>query len=272
MDTSKWISKFQRISWEPEILISGGILFTLFQAQSVLVQVMNYIYPLATPGILQTLGLFAVGISALTIGFSLHLVTKAFWIALLALNSVFPKGINLDKLGYSELFIIKLSIDPSLNSIVAKAGNTSSLMFVVAFLSLLVFFGLGVYMILMTLIFYVLPLEQIPFFIPFWIVFIPFIIPLIDFITFGQLKKWTFTSMIYYPYYKFISWLTLSFLYRDILYTINSNIPKGRIVLFSLLFIIPTSIWDTAILQILQVDLQHSTGGTSLLKQILARM
>lgn len=36
--------------------------------------------------------------------------------------------------------------------------------------------------------------------------------------------------------------MTLSFLYRDILYTLISNIPKRRLVIFTLLFIIPTTI------------------------------
>lgn len=242
IEVSKWVRKFQRLSWEPEILISGGILFTLFQAQSALILTKNYFYPLASPGLSITLGLFAVGISALTVGFSLHLITKTFWIALLALKSVFPGGINLKKLNYSESFLRKESIDNSLKSSISKIGNTSSLMFVVSFLVLLIFFGIGTYVILMTGLLYFFPLGRW-FNIPVLGVFIvPLILPFVDFITLGSLKKGKIVSKVYYPFYKIISWMTLSFLYRDILYTLISNIPKRRLVLFSLLFIISTSI------------------------------
>jgi len=243
IEISKWLRKFQRISWEPEILISGGILFTLFQAQSALIQVKNYLYPLGGPQLNPTLGFFAFGISALTVGFSLYLILKAFWIALLALKSVFPEGINVKKLNYSESFLRKVSIDSSLDSNISKIGNTSSLMFVVSFLFLLMFFGLGAYVVLITALLFLFPLKLLPFYIPIAaVVFIPLIIPFIDFVTFGGLKKGKISTKIYYPYYKLISWMTLSFLYRDILYTLISNIPKIRLVIFTLLFIIPTTI------------------------------
>jgi len=243
IELPKWLRKFQRISWEPEILISGGILFTLFQAQSTLIQIKNYLYPLALQGLNPTLGFFTVGISALTIGFSFHLITKAFWIALLALKSVFPEGLNVTKLNYSEYFLKKESIDSSIDLTISKIGNTASLMFVVSFLFLLMSFGLGTYMILVSGLLFLLPLELLPFYIPISVfIFAPLIIPFIDFITFGSLKRGEISSKIYYPYYKIISWMTLSFLYRDILYTLISNIPKRRLVFFTLLFIIPTTI------------------------------
>ena len=86
-----WIAKFKRISWEPEILISGGILFTLFQVQTALVQVHNYIYPMHIKESNVASAIIALSVSALTVGFSLHLITKAFWVALMAIKTVFLK-------------------------------------------------------------------------------------------------------------------------------------------------------------------------------------
>ena len=166
----KWIKKFQRIGWEPEILISGGLLFTLLQVPSTLIQLKNFLTPTEAPGIPPTLGFFALGISALTIGFSFHLITKAFWIALLALKSVYPDGINFTKLNYSESFLKNESVDRSLDSIIIKVGNTSSLMFVISFLFLMMFFGVGTYIILMTISLFYLPINlPVPV-----LVFLPF--------------------------------------------------------------------------------------------------
>lgn len=241
-DITKWVRKFQRISWEPEILISGGILFTLFQTQSALVLIKGLLYPLGVPGLTPLMGFFAFGVSALTVGFSLHLITKAFWIALLALKSVYPNGINIAKLNYSEYFLKKISLDPSLDSTISKIGNTSSLMFVISFLFLLIFFGIGTYMIMISGLLYFIPLELLPFRVPVVsLVVFSLIIPFIDFLTLGSLKKVKIISKIYYPYYKLISWMTLSFLYRDILYTLFSNVSKRKLTLFTLLFIIPTA-------------------------------
>lgn len=234
----KWAKKFQRISWEPEILISGGLLFTLLQAPSTLIQLKNFLTPTGAPGISATLGFIALGISALTIGFGFHLITKAFWIALLALKSVFPDGINFTNLNYSERFLKNTSIHDSLDSIIIKIGNTSSLMFVISFLFLMMFLGIGIYVILIIAFLFFIPLH-IP--IP-TLIFFPLLLPFIDFVTFGGLKKGKVFSKIYYPYYKLISWMTLSFLYRNILYTLISNIPKRRLVYFTILFMIPTAL------------------------------
>lgn len=233
-----WIEKFKRISWEPEILISGGILFTLFQAQSGLVQVHNYLYPLQIRGTNAVLGLMALSISALNVGFILHLITKAFWIALLALKSVFPVGIKKEKLGYSETFLKRISIDLSIKSKISSVGNTSSLMFTISFLFLLIFLGIMNYLIFWGIIFKV---SQSSFYV-LYIALALLILPLIDFITFGSLKKSSAISAIYYPIYKFISWITLSFLYREILYAIFSNVSKKHILLFSFFFILASSL------------------------------
>ena len=241
MEISKWVKKFQRISWEPEILISGGILFTLFQTQGALIQINNFLYPLAIKGLAPILGLFAIGISALTVGFSVHLISKAFWIAMFALKSVYPGGINVERLNYSESFLKKIPIDQSLDSTISKVGNTASLLFVTSFLFLIVFFGIGLFMVLMMLLYTYIPFELLPFYIPFeLIIFTLLILPFIDFITFGILKKGELRSKIYLPYYKLFSWITLSFLYRDILNTLVSNIPRSRILLFTLFFTLAT--------------------------------
>ena len=254
-DSPNWIEKFKRISWEPEILISGGILFSLFQAKSALVVVHNQFYPLALHGFKIILLFFTLSISALTVGFTLHLITKSFWIALLALKSVFPKGINNKRIKYSENFWERAAIDLTLNTKISKVGNASSLLFTISFLALFIVLGILVYFIIWLIIGSFI-YDILPF--PMEILMVALLIlPLIDFITFGALKKSSSISKLYYPNYKLVSYITLSFLYREILYTFISNIPKKNISLFSLLFMtlsIFLTFWNSADFMIRQTS------------------
>ena len=75
-DNSNWVEKFKRISWEPEILISGGMLFTLLQAKSALVVVHNQFYPLGLHGFKIILIFFTLSISALTLWEFLCLIKR----------------------------------------------------------------------------------------------------------------------------------------------------------------------------------------------------
>lgn len=232
--TQKWLSKFKRISWEPEILISGGMLFTLLQAPEWLLQVKVYLYPFHISGTSQVLAMFSIGIAALTIGFILHLIIKGFWIALLALQSVFPEGINIEKLKYSDHFKNNIGLHPTLDAKIEKIGKSASLMFTLSFLFLIISIGLGFYLILMGALFELIPnLKQS---VSFSIVFIPWALLFIDFVTLGFLKKNEYVSKIYFPLYKILSAITLSFLYREILYSLISNIKRSRIYLFAILF------------------------------------
>lgn len=233
--SQKWLAKFQRISWEPEILISGGMLFTLLQAPEWLLQVKVYLYPFHISGTNSILGMFATGIAALTIGFILHLIIKGFWIALLAFQYVFPEGTKIEKLNYSDHFKSKIGLQPTLDDKIEKIGKTASLMFSISFLFLIISIGLGFYLLLMGALFELIPdLKQS---VPFPFVFIPWVLLFIDFVTFGILKKNEYVSKIYFPLYKILSAITLSFFYREVLYSLISNINRSRIYLFSILFL-----------------------------------
>ena len=52
---------------------------------------------------------------------------------------------------------------------------------------------------------------------------------LFDFLTFGLLRKTKYVATVYYPVYRFMSWITLSFLYRGFLYAFLTNITKWRV-------------------------------------------
>src|SRR5688572_20689766 len=98
----KWLKRIQENSWEAEILISGGAVFSLFQLAELLVQEAEYLKEV-TPfrGLDETLILLMLILRGVTIGFMIHLLLRGFWISLVCLNSAYPSGINYEKLKIS---------------------------------------------------------------------------------------------------------------------------------------------------------------------------
>ena len=89
--TPKWLKRIQENSWEAEILISGGAVFSLFQLAELLVKEAEYLKEV-TPfrGLDETLIITMIILRGVTIGFIIHLLLRGFWIGLVCLNSVYP--------------------------------------------------------------------------------------------------------------------------------------------------------------------------------------
>jgi hypothetical protein len=85
-------------TWQSELLLSGGVVFALFQLPPLIDAGMAYFRPRVGEGGLQLLiFLFLYGkvvVLALIVAFTLHLALRAVWIALVGLHSVFPNGVD----------------------------------------------------------------------------------------------------------------------------------------------------------------------------------
>ena len=89
-------------TWEMEVLLSGATVFTLWQLAGALAPTTAYLLPRLTPQ-LATLGgvlyiYLASGVIMLGLAFGLHLAMRAYWVALVGMHSVFPRGLRLDGL------------------------------------------------------------------------------------------------------------------------------------------------------------------------------
>src|SRR5436190_17320790 len=97
--TPKWLKRIQENSWEAEILISGGAIFSLFQLGDFAGQYVLHIKEIRqTAGLNETAMFLFMGINGITIGFITHLILRAFWVGLVCLNFAYPAGINFSKL------------------------------------------------------------------------------------------------------------------------------------------------------------------------------
>jgi hypothetical protein len=91
----KWLKKIQEHSWELEILISGGAIFSLYQLSDVF---LDFSYTIEITSGFQTttpyiLFLCLFMIELLKIGFTSHLLIRAYWVSQISINLAFPNGI-----------------------------------------------------------------------------------------------------------------------------------------------------------------------------------
>ncbi|MGM0580478.1 MAG: hypothetical protein ACQETL_07350 [Bacteroidota bacterium] len=224
----------QRFSWEPELLISGGLLFTLLQAPDIFLRINEFITPNHIVGAHVALALLAFSIAGLTVGFITHLVLKGFWIAWNAAKYALPGNIDYNKLRFSNFFTDKLKKLPTIDRQLELLNKSAGLIFSLSFWFLLVNIGLFFFLSIVILPLAILNLP--PIFL--LVIVIPFLIMLLDFLSFGLLKKNQIISKIYYPLYRLFSFLSLSFLYRSYYYTFISHIRKWKIFTFAIFFIV----------------------------------
>lgn len=135
-------------TWELELLISGLVLFALFQLPEILTTFFDRVEPHATENTLPVVffvHLYASAIVyALIVAFVVHLISRAYWVGIVGLHSVYPNGVKWNKSGagpiatqvYRERIV-------SLPTVIAKTDNFCSVIFSVACL-IVIMFGFSV--------------------------------------------------------------------------------------------------------------------------------
>lgn len=235
----KLLQKLQEESWQLELLISGFAIFGLFTAR-------DYI-DIASKEATNNQQVFAaitftvLGISnaILTFNLLLHVILRGLWIGALGLRYV-SGDIDYDKLKYSPKFTnyLRKKIG-SFDNYIGTLENYCSVIFAVTFL--LIFYVLA-FTFTMTAIAltanYLIDNDDLPAWLSKGVgislvlfIVIGMLLTFIDFITQGWLKKKQWISKIYFPIYWVFSFITLSFLYRPLVYNFLDNKFTKRISL-----------------------------------------
>lgn len=85
-------------TWQSELLLSGGVVFALFQLPPLIDAGTAYFRPRVGEGGLQLLVFLSlyskIAVLALIVAFTVHLALRAVWIALVGLHSVYPNGVD----------------------------------------------------------------------------------------------------------------------------------------------------------------------------------
>ncbi|MGW9685838.1 hypothetical protein [Flagellimonas sp. 2504JD1-5] len=221
----QWLDILQQESWQLELIISGFAIYGLFmviepiEIASAEAQNNDNMYR-----IFMMQGLL-VSWYILTINLLVHVVLRGLWIGAIGLRYV-SGDIDYDELNYSPKFKNHLlKRVGSFDNYVAKLEKYCSIIFAVTFLLLFYLLGLLALSFVFTLLGLWIDSENTSDTIRYWIA-IPLIVALgigtvltfIDFVTQGWLKRKKWTSWFYYPIYWLFKYLTLSFLYRPIVY------------------------------------------------------
>lgn len=235
----KLLQKLQEESWQLELIISGFAIFGLVSAFNPLKIASNNAQNQEDifTGVILTLCLVSCAI--LIFNLLLHVVLRGLWIGALGLRYV-SGDIDYEVLNYSPKFTkyLKKKIG-SFDKYIATLENYCSIIFAVSFL--LIFYVLAITFTILSIALiaiYIIDNDNLPetlrlsIGVPLMIFFIlGMLMTFIDFITQGWLKKKQWISKIYFPIYWVFSFVTLSFLYRPLLYNFLDNKFGKRISL-----------------------------------------
>ncbi|MGC1473817.1 MAG: hypothetical protein WA775_14580 [Psychroserpens sp.] len=220
------LQRLQEESWQLELLISGFAifgLFTVYEPLSIALAESKQDHN----SYKTVISLVAtVSCAILIFNLILHVLLRGLWIGALGLRYV-SGDIDYEKLNYSQKFTsyLKKKVG-SFDKYIATLENYCSIIFAISFL--LIFYVLAITFTILTIIFiatFIISNDWLPWWISKGIglplmlfVCLGMLITFIDFVTLGWLKKYKWISRIYFPVYKVFSFITLSFLYRPIVY------------------------------------------------------
>jgi hypothetical protein len=131
-------------TWELELFLSGAFVFASFQLPGVIEGVFNRLEPhmsATTSLVLFTGALYGKAIAFTLIAtFLIHLISRAHWVALLGLYSVFPRGIRWEEMKTGPIARdVYRSFIPDLDRAIAKLDNFCSIVFSAGLLIVVVF-------------------------------------------------------------------------------------------------------------------------------------
>lgn len=218
-DPPQWLRQIQNLSWEPELLTSGGSVVTLYFIIDRFWYLEHYllqrfeIYPVFA-NLITTIILIVLGILFIT--FILHILVRICWIAFVGISFVFPGGIDKEKV--QEIGIVHDSwgfAHP--NRIILLLENVSSTLFSIPV-------GLFSMVVGFFLVFF-LPAFVVWYFFGFQAAFIFFL----AYLAYNMVVN--FTSLKHKPFFirsaKFLSTYTLLFLFENIQNVYFSNLKRG---------------------------------------------
>lgn len=226
---SDWLEKLQQESWQLELLISGLALYGIFEAKSLILDIR--LNSFQTEGTLRNMlnllyVMLYIGRIIFLVNLLIHIMLRGLWIGAIGLRYV-SGDIDYNTLNYSKRFTgyLKKKIG-SYDDFIEKLEKICSIIFAYTFLLFLLLLSfitfVAIPVIIIGLLSSVFPFEdyrvyyEVILYLYYGIGFLVFV----DFISTGLLKKIKNKkiSKIYFFLYRFVSLVSLSFLYRPLLY------------------------------------------------------
>jgi hypothetical protein len=238
----QWLQNLQDNSWEIELLISGGAVFTLLQFPELLLNFMRTVKITSDiPGIAMSLILGMACIKILTNGFILHLLLRAFWLAMVCINYIFPQGIDGRKMHRAYPFRSR-HVEGDLREQIMQVDRLSGLVIFMTIISSVIVIGFLAALIVM--LFGIERMEQsgglggiISEAIS-WSLLVYFI----DLLSMGLIRRIPFLAWVLFPFFWLFDLLTFRSFYARPLALFSSNIRRTAFVSGALAFMLITGV------------------------------
>ncbi len=242
---SRWLEILQQESWQLELLISGFAIFLLAESYEPVRHLYYDIQLLSTGstwyGVLYIPYQVLMGAwHVLIVNLIMHVLLRGLWISTIGLRYISGE-IEFEQLQFVSRFdrFLKRRIG-SFDVYIQQLEKLCSSVFGFTFLIIFILISLGLFVVVV--FFTIWALDGIdPDQSRFWSVLLSLfliiyliggVVYFLDFITLGWLKKRNRMGRYYYPFYRFYSALTLSFIYRPIYYNLVDNKYGRKVVLF----------------------------------------
>ncbi|MFY0685626.1 MAG: hypothetical protein JXQ90_00600 [Cyclobacteriaceae bacterium] len=230
-NTPKWLRKIQQNSWEPEILISGGAIFTLLTLSD------DFIYwfrdakvflGLHFPGTSIIIFLMIIAIEGIKTLFIFHLLIRAYWTGLIGLSFVFPDGIGSSRINeLHPLFRYTVTDSTNIAQYIQKVENIASLVFAITIRFMLSVIGILVLLSSILMLYLNLPITI--FLIIILVFGLLFIITVIDAMGDMKFRKSQTLGPLFFPIYRIMDTISLSFIMRPITQILMARLTPKRI-------------------------------------------
>lgn len=246
----EWLEKLQQESWQLELLISGLALFGIWESRALLGHFEDFLDLYATgllSNYLNNLSYFLkVSWVIFFVNLLVHIIVRGLWIGAIGLRYV-SGDIDYDDLGYSERFDKFLrrrvgDFDDYIERLEKLASIIFSFTFLLMFLFMSIialFISFGAIVQIGEFIYGDMDQPPAPVIGFILVYFLLCLLVFIDFISFGSLKKIEspIFSKFYFWTYRIVGVLTLSFLYRPLLYNFIDDRYTKRLVIIAIPYI-----------------------------------
>ncbi len=266
-----WLEKLQQESWHLELIISGFAIFAIHSLKPFLQELEFFRYEFLTDS--STVFIFVFFNLILNVGWKLffinliiHVIFRGLWIGAIGLRSV-SGDIDYNSLKFSQRFhdyLLKKmgSFDDYIERLERFCSTVFSFTFLLflIFVSVLLFMGFGLLIVSLTDAYQAGYQSQTgesintssglqPLLALILMVYLILgVIVFLDLIFNGAFKKINdnIFSKVYFYIYKFYSTITLSFLYRPLLYNFLDNKYTRKFFYFSIPYLFILIIYDNA--------------------------
>jgi len=238
----QWLQNLQDNSWEIELLISGGAVFTLLQFPDLFLNFMRTVKITSDlPGTALSLIMGMACIKILTNGFILHLLLRAFWLAMVCINYIYPQGIDGRKMQRAYPFRSR-HVEGDLREQIMHVDRLSGLVIFMTIISSIIVIGFLAALIL--ILFSIERLEQsggIAGAISEAISY-SLLVYFVDLLSMGFIRRIPVLAWVLFPFFYLFDILTFRSFYARPLAMFSSNVQRPAFVAGAMAFILITGV------------------------------